>query len=211
MLLRYSYPKAEKEFELLRERIDLAVSEARDHWELLKSMNEAQGEFGSQMSQSQTFWHLTFIAHRDSVLAHLCRLYDKTDGTLSLSRFIETIKLDRGLFSDAKFKKRLKRNPHFETLVLDRDMKISTLNSELKKVLPSNRDVRKLHYLRNKVIAHTDAEVVIRGFAPGRSWPSSALIEKLLDRAAKITGTYSLHFKASLCRFSVKWRESVRR
>jgi hypothetical protein len=57
--------------------------------------------------------------------------------------------------------------------------------------------VKKLHYLRNKVIAHTDAEVAIRGFARGQGWLSLDLIEKLLDRASKITGTYSLNFKAS--------------
>jgi hypothetical protein len=107
----------EIEFERLRERIALEASNAADHFNLLKALEASRENYSLEMNQSHTFWHLTFIAHREMVLAHLCRLYDKDSAALSLSRFLLTVKRNRDLFSEVAFRNRLADNLHLDTLV----------------------------------------------------------------------------------------------
>jgi len=82
----------EAEFERIRDRIDLEASHAADHLLLLQGLVAARDEYHLEMNESNTFWHLTFKAHLDAVVSHLCRLYDKTKGTLSLDKFLRTVK-----------------------------------------------------------------------------------------------------------------------
>src|SRR5580693_878965 len=98
----------EEEFERLRDRIDLEVSQARHHWTLLKALDVARADYWREINQSNTFWHLTFIAHYGCVEAHLGRLYDDTNGALSLSRFLATVKANLNFFSDDAFRGRMK-------------------------------------------------------------------------------------------------------
>ncbi|MGH9438053.1 MAG: hypothetical protein ACRD22_09180 [Terriglobia bacterium] len=149
-----------EEFERLRDRIDMEVSHARHHWTLLKALDGARADYRREMNESNTFWHLTFIAHREAVASHLGRLYDDTNGALSLSRFLETVRANRAFFSDEAFRIRLKENPYVETLVKDRSIEDAALDAELESVSEADSLVKKLHFLRNKNLAHTDAELV---------------------------------------------------
>ena len=92
--------KSEKEFGRLRDRINREVSHARHHWSLLKEIEKARADYSREINESYTFWYLTSIAHREAVLSHLGRLYDDTNGTLSLSGFLETVRANRNFFSD---------------------------------------------------------------------------------------------------------------
>jgi hypothetical protein len=65
--------KKEVVFERLLTALDLEASRAKDHWGLLTSREESREEYWLEMNESNSFWHLTLIAHRDKVLAHLCR------------------------------------------------------------------------------------------------------------------------------------------
>jgi hypothetical protein len=171
--------KSEEEFERLCDRIDKEVSHARHHWDLLKNLEDSRAEYWREMNESNTFWHLTFIAHRDSVLAHLGRLYDDTNGSLSLSHFLETVRANRGFFTD--------ENRH----LVDSD-----LAAEQDSVSPSNPLVKELHSIRHKAIAHTDADAVRRGAPEARKrWLPPDEIEVLIDRASSITGKYNLFFR----------------
>lgn len=124
--------KNEEEFERLRDRIDREVSHTRHHWALLKALDAAMADYWREMNESNTFWHLTFIAQRESVVSHLGRLYDDTNGALSLSRFLETVRANRKFFSDEAFRIRLKDNPHLETLVQDRPIGDAALMQNLR-------------------------------------------------------------------------------
>jgi len=190
--------KSDEDFERLRDRIDLEVSRAGDHWNLLKGLEESRAEYYLEMNESNTFWHLTLIAHRDAVLSHLCRLYDKDNGALSLGRFLLTVKANRTFFSDAAFRERLKGNPHIDKLVKNSAIEDSDLDAEFASVSGSDPLVIKLWDLRNKVISHTDAERV-RTNAPNAShrWLPTQDTEELLSRGADITGKYSLLYRAS--------------
>jgi hypothetical protein len=154
--------KSEEEFERVRDRIDLEVNHAKDHWDLLKGLEASREDYYIEMNESNTFWHLTLIAHRDAVLSHMCRLYDKYAGALSLGRFLLTVKANRDLFSDTAFRERLKDNPHVDTLVSDRVIDDSELDTEFASVSGSDPLVSRLWDLRDTVISHTDAEKLER-------------------------------------------------
>jgi hypothetical protein len=190
--------KSEADFQRLRDRIDEEVSHARHHWSLFKGLQEASAEYAFEMNESNTFWHLTFIAHLDAVVSHLGRLYDKHTGALSLGRFIETVRANRNLFSDEAFKERLKDNPHVETLVEGREISDAILDAELASVSESEPLVVNLWSIRDSMIAHIDAEKVRTGAAATQMrWPPLGDIEVLLDRASAITGKYSFYYGAS--------------
>src|ERR1700683_3994842 len=91
----------ETQFERIRDRIDLEVSHAADHLRLLQGLVASRVDYFLEMNESDTFWQLTIKAQLDAVLAHLCRLYDRTKGTLSLARFLRSVKAHPELFSNA--------------------------------------------------------------------------------------------------------------
>ena len=187
--------KSEKEFGRLRDRIDREVSHARHHWSLLKEIEKARADYSREINESNTFWHLTSIAHRDAVLSHLGRLYDDTNGTLSLSGFLETVRANRNFFSDEAFRERLKDNPQVENLVRDRPIDDAGLDAEIATVSEPDPLVKALHNLRHKIIAHTDADVVRRNAPEAHTrWLPLDKIDKLLSRASDITTKYSLYF-----------------
>jgi hypothetical protein len=183
----------ETSFERQRDRIDLEASHAADHLYLLKGLMESRKDYYLEMNESNTFWHLTFKAHLDAVLSHLCRLYDRTRRTLSLGKFLRTVKANPALFSDAAFRERLKDNPHVDTLY--RALDSSELDEELASVSDSDPLVKKLLDIRKQSISHIDAERVIN------NEPVTGLtahdIETLLSRARAITSKYSLFYRAS--------------
>jgi hypothetical protein len=187
----------EKEFGRLRSAIDLMASDAADHFYLLNGLDESRQEYSLEMNESNTFWHLTFTALRETVLSRLCLLYDKDGAALSLSRFLLTVKANLALFSDAAFRERLKGNPHVNTLVEGRAIDVAKLDAELVSVSAADPLVRKLLNLRNKVISHAAADTVMTGIP--QPWLPAKDVETLLDRARAITGKYSLLYQASMC------------
>jgi hypothetical protein len=190
---------SEAEFERLRDRIDLEASHATHHWSLLKGLEASREDYWLEMNVSHTFWHLTLIAHREAVLSHLCRLYDRYGGALSLGRFLLTVKANRVLFSETAFRERLKDNPDVDTLAKDRVVDDSELNRELASVSGADPLVSRLWDLRDKVISHTDADIVIKNASKAaHRWLPAEEIEMLLSRAATITSKYSSLYRASL-------------
>jgi hypothetical protein len=189
----------EAEFERLCDRIDLEASHAADHWNLLKGLEESREDYALEMNESSTFWHLTLIAHRDAVLSHLCRLYDKDGAALSLGRFLLTVKGHRDLFSETAFRERQKDNPHVDTLVNHRAIDYSELDRELASVSGADPLVSRLWELRNNSVSHTDADRVRRKHPKvSHRWLPAQDVEILLSRAAAITSKYSLLYRASL-------------
>jgi hypothetical protein len=190
--------KSEEQFERLRDSIDLEVSHAADHFYLLKGLEASRKDYALEMNESNTFWHLTLLAHRDAVLSHLCRLYDKHEAALSLGKFLVTVKNNRDLFSDAAFRKRLKDNPHVDRLVTGRAIDDTALEKEFDSVSGGNPLVRKLWKLRDTVISHTSADNVAKGkHGAARASLPVQDIEVLLRRAGTITSKYSLFWGAS--------------
>ena len=159
--------------------------QAADHFDLLNGLWVSRGEYSCEMNVSNTFWHLTFIAHRDAALSHLCRLYDKDTAALSLVRFLKTVKENRDLFSDVAFRERLKGNEHVDALIQDRAIDDSEIEAELASVDHSDPLLSRLMDLRNHVISHTAADRVRRSM-PNPGLPAQE-VGMLLNRARSIT------------------------
>jgi len=134
----------EEEFERLRDRIDLEASNASDHFDLLKGLEASRQDYYLEVNESNTFWHLTFIAHRDAVLSHLCRLYDRDGGAQSLRRFLLTVRANPDFFSEAAFRERLKDNVHVDTLANARRFDERELDRELASVSGTESSVSRL-------------------------------------------------------------------
>jgi hypothetical protein len=188
--------KSEEEFKRLCKRIDEEASAGADHLHLLNGLDEARKEYYLEMNESNTFWYLTFIAHQDTVLSHLCRLYDQYGGALSLGRFLLTVKANQNLFTEQAFKERLKGNPHVDTLAEGRGIDNAALDTEIASVTVSDGLVSKLMQVRNTRISHTGADEV-RKDTP-QVWLPVTDIEALLTRARTITARYSLAYGASM-------------
>jgi hypothetical protein len=96
--------------------------------------------------------------------------------------------------------KRLKENPHVESLAENRTIDDAELSREISSVSATDPLVARLLRIRNQVISHTDAEVIRQDLAgTARFWLPSEDIEELLRRAAAITHKYSLLYDASVC------------
>jgi hypothetical protein len=184
------------EFDRLRKGIDQEASAASHHFQLLKGLDEARGEYHREMNESNTFWYLTFIAHQSVVLSHLCRLYDQETSALSLARFLLTVRSNWKQFSKAAFQERPADNPNVEPVINFRAIDDIELDRELESVSKTDPSVSRLLSLRNAVIAHTGAKEVQSGsqqlFLPVQD------IELLLTRARAITSKYSLLCAASM-------------
>ncbi len=117
-------------FGRLSDRIDLEISAASDHLNLLKALVMARDDYYLELNESKTFWRLTLKAHLDAVLTHLCRLFDKSAGPFNLVKFLRTVKAHPELFSERAVRERLKDSPDLETLSDDRGIDDSELESD---------------------------------------------------------------------------------
>jgi hypothetical protein len=165
---------------------------ASDHWRLFKGLQAASKPYRVEMYQSWTFWSLTLIAHYDDTLFRLARLYDQHDCSLSLKRFLLTVKASVEYFSDGARRNRLKDNPFVEGL-LSRKLKLSTLGGDIRRV-SQDRDplVHRLCKLRDESLSHVHPNPVRLGASSTLPRLEGKEIQTLLDRACKILNRYSL-------------------
>jgi hypothetical protein len=112
-----------------------------------------------------------------------------------LGRFLQTVKANRELFSDAAFRERLKDNAYVDSLAEARSFDDSELDRDLASVSGSDLLVKKLWALRDTVISHTDADKVVKDAT--QTWLPEQELETLLSRAEAITTRYSLLYRAS--------------
>jgi HEPN superfamily AbiU2-like protein len=81
------------EFKTVLETLCVDLATANDHYALFRKLMAAkEGPYTKALSQSQTFWSLTYGAHYDAAVFRLCRAYDQDLDALALLDFLETIK-----------------------------------------------------------------------------------------------------------------------
>jgi hypothetical protein len=188
---------SEKEFERLLDHMTREADRASDHWHLLRGLEAASKKYRMEMYESRTFWNFTLFAHLDVVLFRLARLYDQHDRSLSLRRFLLTIKASKQDFSQESFRKRLQGNPFVESLW--RKVNPSTLGIDIRRVSEEHDPlVSRLCKLRNQVLSHVDPNPVRLGTTSTAPWLKGKEIGILINRARKILTRYSLTYRASL-------------
>jgi hypothetical protein len=182
------------------------------HWRLCKDLWASVPEFVMELNQSPAFWSLTFNAHREVALFRLGRLYDQQSGALSLPSLVDTIVANQHLFDDVHFRERLKNNPFVESLAQSaRRPDESMLAQDAASVSEcSDRLVKRLLAVRNRVLAHRDPRVALGRVSDPSSGTGDADIDTLLDRAATIVNRYGIMFRAGSHLMSIIGQEDFK-
>lgn len=174
------------------------IVSANIHWRMQSDLRESMTAFPLVRQQSNTFWHLTLIAHVGAAVSQLCRVFDQQPRSLHLLSWLRTIKENLHLFSHEEFRKRLANSAFFDSLAkggtkpdevqLDQDIALCKATDPL---------VKKLVTFRGSSVAHRSAALAREGAAlPANMELSGPEFEELLTRASTILNRYSRLFSA---------------
>jgi hypothetical protein len=189
----------ETEFKRLFEGLANDIVGAHIHNRLYKDLLSAIEEFTLVVAQSNTFWSITLKSHLSTSLYMLTKAYDQDDRALHLLSFLETIKANSALFTEAKFRERKKDNPYADNLASE--LRIPDFASLEKDIALCSKDdplVKTLTVHRGNAIAHRNAKKTASGISISETYPLSwDDFELLLARAIEVINKYSILFEAS--------------
>jgi AbiU2 len=170
--------RSTEEFKTVVDTLCLDLADANDHYALHRKLLAAkEGAYTKALSQSQTFWSLTYGAHFDAAVFRLCRAYDQNPTNLALVGLLEAID------SRSPF---LPQPAGFNTLDL------SQLANDMNWVREeSNSVVRHLMMWRHKVYAHRDVRKTIGRDLAETHPVTHADVTALLERGFEIVNRYN--------------------
>ena len=163
------------EFERLTQSIASDMQSLSLHWTLYNKLQDALDTYEPEFNESQTFWYLTFEAHRDVSLFRLCRLYDQHCSALNLKNWLVA----------------LRDNPQFFT-VSKPTPDPSTLKQDILSVMDNDPAVIKVVKLRNNALAHRAVTPIVSPRAAVHCSLPYRDIDVLIDRARDIVNRYTL-------------------
>jgi hypothetical protein len=140
---------------------------AHIHYQLYKDLRQALSDHPKVAAESKTFWQLTLNANIHTSTLTLSRVYDKEKNSIHLYSWLLTIR----------------KNPHlFDLPQASQKPDKATLEKDIRLCSSDDPQVKTLKNLRDKVIAHKDANLaitqknfhipsnlVVAGFCPSRS------------------------------------------
>lgn len=189
----------DEEFKRLLDALAYDLLEANHHYRLYHNLQKSLEEYEREINSYIGFWGLTFNAHREACLLHLCRAYDNhCDDILSLKKLIIIIQGDTDIFDISRFRGHLRENPYVDSLAqYARKPPDEQVQKDLEKVSDkTNPLVQKLSRLRGGKIAHRNIKVLIKGKndpAP-LTWSE---VEELINTGLRIFNNYRQLFEAS--------------
>lgn len=168
------------DFQKVLHALCVDLGQASDHYTLFRKLIAAQrGPFTKALSQSQTFWSLTYGAHLETAVFRLCRAYDQGTDPLTLRTLIQTIKL-RPAFLPVP-------SPPLDDAELDATL--ASVSHE------TSRAVKHLMMWRHKFYAHRDAEKIIGERTLSDEFPITYDdVDALLENGFNIVNRYSVAF-----------------
>jgi len=187
----------EDQFKELLKALYADLLNARHHFKLYRSLNEALHDYKKEINQCVAFWGLTISAHKQTSILSLCRAYDSQKNASSLYQLIRIIQENIELFDIQQFRERLKHNPYVDSLSQTaREPNQQQLAKDLEFVSNGNPLVKRLIILRNNVVAHTSTSSIIKNKNDLNplTWKE---IEELIEQGMSIINSYSLLFEAS--------------
>jgi hypothetical protein len=189
---------SEEEFERLLDRVSNDAYRAADYWRLLQGLDACVEEYGREFTQNATFWGFALNAMHEAVLSYLGRLYDKSGTAVSIQRLLLTAKSCPNYFSEQAFRNRLRDSPYVDSLAEKaRTLNLPELDDEIRSVSTSDALVKRLQDIRDKFVAHRDANMVRLAALSLLAGLSAEDMETLLKRATNITFKYSSLYRAS--------------
>ena len=189
----------ENEFKRLLEGLANDIVDAHIHYGLYKDLRSALIEFPLLVAQSNTFWTTTLKSHLNTSLYMLTKAYDQQTNALHLFSFLQTVKSNTALFTEASFRERKKDNPHVDSLANEsRFQDLATLEIDLSLCSKDDALVNTLIVHRGNAIAHRNAKNTAKGKSISETHPLTwEDFEVLLARALEILNKYSRLFEAS--------------
>ncbi|MEP7310260.1 MAG: hypothetical protein ABJA98_32555 [Acidobacteriota bacterium] len=154
------------------------LGRAADHYALFGKLLEARdGAFTKALSQSQTFWSMTYGAHFETAVFRLCRAYDQDLEVLALSAFLETIKAQPSFLLSSQMLQTCDQ---------------TQLAADLEWVsADKNPVVKNLMMWRHKVYAHRDVRKTVSGDIAAQYPISHTDMSNLLENGFDIVNRYN--------------------
>jgi len=187
------------EFENLIEALGNDLASAAIHLRLYKDLRAAVPSYLREFNESNTFWQLTLTAHLQHGLHSLARAYDQErSSSLSLRRWLETIRENLHLFEADRFRERLKDNQFVSSLAEHvRPPDVKTLDEHIAYCSGTNPLVQRLVIIRNNALAHRSYHHASRGQSAYTDYPLSFdTLDELVDKGFLIYNTYNQLFRA---------------
>jgi hypothetical protein len=169
------------EFELVLKTLCLDLATASDHYALFQKLLAArEGAYSKALSQSQTFWSLTYDAHFETAVFRLCRAYDQDSDALALKGFLEAIRANPGFLPTPQVFQRLDQKQ------LDADLEWVSQDT--------NQVVKHLMMWRHKVYAHRDIRKTVSGDLAADYPVTHDDVANLLEQGFSIVNRYNAVF-----------------
>jgi hypothetical protein len=186
--------KSDKDFTVLLEAIVDELLRADVHLIIAKGLAKHGKQYLDAINFSRTFWNFTYQAHIESVLYHLCKVYDQHPSGFHLHRLLEIVKDNPEMFEIEKHRKRLGKNAEDEILYCT-PINQQQIQCDYQFVTEENPQVEKLLKWRNNVLAHRNPNQKLsqKPFEKTYPFPFSE-IESLLKEGSEIVNRYSGHF-----------------
>lgn len=188
------------QFDTLLNALIGELTQAQDHFRLIRDLDAAHTEFARAFNESQTFWYLTRRAHLDATLQRLCKAYDQNRSSLNLRNLLDTIDANQHHFDEAGFHERLKDNRFVNSLATTARRPDPVQLQEDKRLVneDSNPLVKHLMMWRHLVVAHRDTGKLLKGVELGTQYPLTFTdVQALLDDGLSIVNRYSILFIAT--------------
>ena len=143
--------RSRAQFDWLLDHLQTEACRAGDNWHLRAALDAALVDYCREINQTPVFWQLINQALQDSVVLRLGRLYDPSNGALSLGNFLRTIQDPAGSRTLAAL----------GLCVSGHD--IDSVEADLKNVSADDPVVSRLVEIRNRYLAHRQAHLVSSG------------------------------------------------
>ena len=188
----------ETEFAALLRGLAADVVDAHIHWGQMILLEEQIRARPHVSAQAHTFWHYTRLAHRQTALSCLARVFDQEHNSLHMHSFLEVIRDHLHLFSKEGITRRRPDDP-FVKMMSPEDAKPDPeqLARDIDSCSTLDPEIKALNRFRNNLLAH-------RGAALTRQDDSEKLppllvkqVERLLDRAKTLLNRYNFMFDNS--------------
>ena len=188
------------EFHTLLKALIGELTQAQDHFGLVRDLDAASEEYARELNESRTFWYLTRRAHIDAAVSRLCKAYDQNSRSLNLRNLLDTIEGNLHHFDEAGFRERRKDSPFVASLAASaRRPDAAQLAADKELVSEkTNPLVRNLMMWRHWFVAHRDAGKILNGRVLGEEYPLTFTdVQTLLDTGLGIVNRYSILFIAT--------------
>jgi len=169
---------------------------ANFYYDIFKEAGRLCKECEEAVKFSPVFWHFTLLAHCQSALVYLHRVYDQNKQSFNLHRFLLTVREEQEIFGSKAVRERRQGDPHANRLIrtigaldpvqLDRDIEFSS---------NKNPKVENLNRWRDRVTFHKDERELFRTTPFEQEYPRPfAHIEELLRGGFEILNPYLQYF-----------------